>query len=273
MLRNGSIQYEYTYLNNHCTLKQYYNSDISHSHHAQLPDMASPVADFYRNKNIFLTGGTGFVGLALIDKILRSLPDAGNVYLLMRPKRGRSIEQRLEQITKNEVFEKLLETTGPECFKRLIAVGGDVSDDQLGLAPADRQQLIDNVHVVIHSAATLDFNESLRPAVDTNLLGTRRVLELCAQLKQLAAMVHISSAYVNAFLTETEEMLYPAPDLAERVIDLAHSLSPEALNAMAPAMLKDHPNAYTFTKHLAEHEVDQYAGSFPCGIVRPSMSA
>lgn len=33
----------------------------------------SAVADFYRNKNLFVTGGTGFLGLGLIEKALRSL--------------------------------------------------------------------------------------------------------------------------------------------------------------------------------------------------------
>lgn len=65
--------------------------------------MTSAVADFYRNKNIFITGGTGFLGIALIEKILRSTPDVGSIYLLMRPKKGKSIEQRLEDLTKNEV--------------------------------------------------------------------------------------------------------------------------------------------------------------------------
>lgn len=37
-------------------------------------------------------------------------------------------------------------------------------------------------------------------------------------------------------------------------------------------LLKDHPNTYTFTKHLAEHEVANVSSKFPCGIVRPSMS-
>jgi len=40
----------------------------------------------------------------------------------------------------------------------------------------------------------------------------------------------------------------------------------------SPRLLKDHPNTYTFTKHLAEHEVANVASKFPCGIVRPSMS-
>lgn len=65
--------------------------------------MTSAVAEFYRNKNIFITGGTGFLGIALIEKILRSTPDVANVYLLMRSKKGKSIEQRLEELTKNEV--------------------------------------------------------------------------------------------------------------------------------------------------------------------------
>lgn len=36
---------------------------------------ASPVTDYYKNKNVFITGGTGFLGIALIDKILRSCSD------------------------------------------------------------------------------------------------------------------------------------------------------------------------------------------------------
>jgi len=49
--------------------------------------MASEVLEFYRNKNIFLTGGTGFLGLAIIDKLLRSVPDVGDIYLLVRSKK------------------------------------------------------------------------------------------------------------------------------------------------------------------------------------------
>lgn len=43
--------------------------------------MATPVEGFFSGKNIFLTGGTGFLGIALIEKILRAFPDVSkNIY-------------------------------------------------------------------------------------------------------------------------------------------------------------------------------------------------
>lgn len=67
--------------------------------------MTSAVANFYKNKNIFITGGTGFLGIALIDKLLRSCSELSHIYLLMRPKKGKSIEERLQDLTKNLVSQ------------------------------------------------------------------------------------------------------------------------------------------------------------------------
>lgn len=66
------------------------------------------VKQFYAGKNIFITGATGFVGVCLLEKILRTIPDHGTIYLLMRPKRGKEIETRLEELKKNLVFQRLL---------------------------------------------------------------------------------------------------------------------------------------------------------------------
>lgn len=234
------------------------------------PRMASRIEEFYRGKNIFITGGTGFLGIAIIEKLLRSCPEIGSIYLMLRPKKGKLIEERLEELTRNKIFEKVLAHNSPDIFKKLVAISGDVGEENLGLSPSDRARLADNINVVIHSAATLDFQAALKETVVVNLVGTRQVMTLASQMRNLKSMVHISSAYVSSFLKDVHEKLYPAPDVAEKVIDLAESLSDAALDELTPSLLKEHPNTYTFTKHLAEHEVNKYADRFPCSIVRVS---
>lgn len=83
------------------------------------------------------------------------------------------------------MYEKLIELRGADIFKKLVAVSGDVGEENLGLSPADRRLLTENVNVVFHSAATLDFEATLRPTVTVNLLGTRRVVQLCKDTAHL----------------------------------------------------------------------------------------
>ncbi|KAK6633634.1 hypothetical protein RUM44_004241 [Polyplax serrata] len=230
----------------------------------------SPIKDFYKNKNIFITGSTGFLGIALLEKILRSC-DVGTVYLLMRPKRGKDVNERLEELKKNLAFEKLKEGKGDAPFSKLVAVAGDVGEEELGLSTADRQMLIDNVNIVFHSAATLDFEAGLQPTVSINLLGTRRIVQLCSQIRNLKVLIHVSSAYVNSNRESAEEVLYNIPQKAEDAINLVRSLSDEQLEAATPKFLGDHLNTYTITKALGEHEVAQSGDKFPSAIVRPSM--
>lgn len=59
---------------------------------------------------------------------------------------------------------------------------------------------------------------------------------------------------------------------ANELIDLVEKYSEVELDDMTNNILNGHPNTYTFTKHLAEHEVVAVQEKFPCAIVRPSMS-
>lgn len=165
------------------------------------------VRDWYRGKNVFITGASGFLGVCLLEKLVRTIPDIGTIYILLRPKKGKKIEERLEEIKKNSVFEKLYETkSAEEIFAKVRVVAGDVGEDGLGLSPEDRKILTDNVNVIFHSAATLDFAETLKSTVKINLLGTRRMLELGKECKNLKAFLHVSSAYVNSFRSTADEV-------------------------------------------------------------------
>lgn len=55
----------------------------------------------------------------------------------------------------------------------------------LGISEQDMQTMIQEVSVVFHSAATVKFDEPLKTSVEFNVLGTRRVIQLCHRMPLL----------------------------------------------------------------------------------------
>lgn len=47
-------------------------------------------------------------------------------------------------------------------------------------------------------------------------------------------MVHVSSAYVNSYLTEAHEKVYDAPEDVEKVISLVETMNDDALIEIEP---------------------------------------
>ena len=66
-----------------------------------------------------------------------------------------------------------------------MTISGDCSVAGLGLSLTDRQTLISNISVMFHCAATVKFDENLKLAIDINVHGTKDVIELGKELKQL----------------------------------------------------------------------------------------
>lgn len=64
-------------------------------------DTTSPIKDYLRDKTIFLTGGFGFLGKLLIEKLLRC--DVKKIYLLVRAKKGKSLDERFEKLIEEPV--------------------------------------------------------------------------------------------------------------------------------------------------------------------------
>ncbi len=64
--------------------------------------MAMSVREFYAGKNILITGATGFLGKVLIEKLLRCT-EVNKIYCLVRAKKGKSPQERLETFFQTKV--------------------------------------------------------------------------------------------------------------------------------------------------------------------------
>lgn len=63
----------------------------------------SSIAAFYGGKSILITGATGFLGKVLMEKLFRTSPDLKVIYILVRPKAGQTLQQRVIQILNSKV--------------------------------------------------------------------------------------------------------------------------------------------------------------------------
>jgi fatty acyl-CoA reductase len=68
----------------------------------------SEMQKFYKDQTVFITGGTGVVGKILIRKLLMSCCDVKKIYLLIRGKKGKSAEERVDILL--DSYVKILST-------------------------------------------------------------------------------------------------------------------------------------------------------------------
>lgn len=66
-------------------------------------DPVLSIPSFYYGRSIFITGVTGFLGTVLIEKLLRSCTGIQEIFLLIRPKKNASINERLQELLTNSV--------------------------------------------------------------------------------------------------------------------------------------------------------------------------
>ena len=146
------------------------------------------IAEALAHKAVFITGSTGFLGTALVERLLRNVPEL-HLTLLVRPGRRVSAAQRARrELFRNDAFDRLraqADASG-ESFEAMIerrvqVVAGDVSVDGLGLDPAGRAALA-AADIVIHCAAAVSFDSPLDAAVEINLLGPSRIAQTLTEL-------------------------------------------------------------------------------------------
>lgn len=150
-------------------------------------------------RTVLLTGVTGFLGTAVLEKLLRDVPGC-RVLALIRPGRVGAARRLRDEVLLTAAFDLLRAQLGDRfdevTAERATALGGDLGKPRLGLDDAGLAALA-SVDVVIHSAAEVAFDSALDVAMRTNLQGPVRLIETVLEAGARPAVVQVSTAYVS----------------------------------------------------------------------------
>ncbi|XP_058797227.1 fatty acyl-CoA reductase 1-like isoform X2 [Phymastichus coffea] len=235
----------------------------------------SEITQFFANRTIFITGVTGFLGKCLLEKLLRSCRKIKHIYILIREKSNETIEERTDKYFNHVIFDRLRQEYR-DFQRKVTPIKGDLINEDLGLSEKDKQRIINEVNIIYHNAANVQFLEKVRVSLKTNVLGTKRMLDLARECKHMEAFIYVSTAYSHLYTKNIEEKCYPfAADInvIYQAIE-ADEKSEDRLNEEALKLLIGrHPNIYTYTKAFSEELVRQYGqnADFAHIIYRPSI--
>jgi len=155
------------------------------------------------------------VSPVIIEKLLR-VTEVGQIYLLIRTKKGKDAFARIEDLFNDpvsdsggffvyqlinffiltQVFAKMKQVN-PKYRCQITIISGDCSLPGLGINADERETILENVNIVLHSAATVRFDEKLKMAIAINVHGTKEIIKLAKEIVNLKVRFKITKVAIK----------------------------------------------------------------------------
>ncbi|XP_031492904.1 fatty acyl-CoA reductase 2, chloroplastic-like [Nymphaea colorata] len=263
------------------------------------------IVEFLKYRNMLITGSTGFLGKLIVEKILRSQPDVGKIFLLIQGPNQEAVNERLKnEIINSDLFKRLKGIYGGsyEAFvlSKLVPIVGHLEEDSLGIDEKLEKDIAEQVDVIVSCGASTRFDERYDVSMNTNTKGASELVKLARTCRKLQVFLHVSTAYVNgtrtglikeipfvlgdslareeAMATRSEE-IPPILDIGAEVDIINDTLKGLEENkatsrmkelGLKRASIHGWQNVYSFTKAMGEMVIGTMSKDIPTVIVRPT---
>jgi amino acid adenylation domain-containing protein/thioester reductase-like protein len=148
---------------------------------------------YVRFENILLTGSTGFLGIHILESVIRN--SSSNVYCLIRGESSISVQNRL----RNRMQFYGMDHLEKEIDNRIHIINGDISESNLGLHSEMYSKMLSKIDLVLNCAALVKHYGFYNEFYKTNVAGTKNIINFCMKgnivLHQIST-INISGNYL-----------------------------------------------------------------------------
>ncbi|KAL1331705.1 fatty acyl-CoA reductase 2, chloroplastic [Arachis hypogaea] len=186
-------------------------------------------------------------------------------------------------------------------LSKLVPVVGNICESNLGLDEDSSNVIMDEVDVIVNSAANTTFDERYDTAININTKGPCRLMSIAEKCKKLKLFLHVSTAYVNGqrqgrimerpfsigdciarekSISEIPQSFLPALDIEGEINmvsnyngNIEDNLLAQKMREMGLERARRYgwQDTYVFTKAMGEMMIDKLREDIPVVVIRPSV--
>lgn len=175
----------------------------------------SHARETFRRHGVLLIGANGFLGKVILGLLIDRFPDFRHLYVLIRPKRRQSPEERFSKdVLGSPPLAGVVGKLDRAALEgKITLLTGDVGQENCGLDEEVLEELAGKVGLVINCAGLVEFFPPVDDSFTSNVDGVENSISLTRRLG--AKLLHVSTCFVcgesDGLVEESEPILgfYP----------------------------------------------------------------